>query len=174
MRNISRTKFVSDVDVKGTALNIRHPFRLSQENQRRFVRLEISSPMSLYMIKDIFGNFQTGEQEFTIDGKILNLSMGGVLIEVDQSLNEGDIVAMRFSLQEGETIDNVLGVIKRSDQDGDCCLAGIEFVDRDHLADKLSQGEMDILSDRLTDFKDSIRQVLERYVYQERVVNDAR
>lgn len=169
MKNTTKVKFVTDVDVKDTEIKVRRPFRLDKENQRRFVRLEISSPMSLNKIKDTFGNFWPAGEGYTIDGDILNISAGGVLVEIDQPLNEGDIVAMRFSLQEAETLDNVLGTIKRTDQDESCYLVGIEFIGRDYLLDKLSEGEMEMLSENLSNFTQTVQDVLKKYIYRERV-----
>ena len=169
MKDTTRVKFVTDVDVKDTEIKVRRPFRLDKENQRRFVRLEILSPMSLNKIKDIFGNFWPAGEGYMIDGNILNISVGGVLVEIDQPLNEGDIVAMRFSLQGAESLDNVLGTIKRVDQDEGCSLVGIEFIDRDYLLDKLSEGELEMLSESLSNFAQTVQDVLKRYIYRERV-----
>jgi len=93
MEDITKTKFVSDVDVNEAEIEVRRPFRLKREKQRRFVRLEISSPMSLKKIKDAFGNFWPAGEGYTIEGVVLNISAGGVLVEVDEPLNEGDIVS---------------------------------------------------------------------------------
>lgn len=169
MKDTTRVKFVTDVDVNDTEIKVRRPFRLDKENQRQFVRLEISSPMSLNKIKDTFGNFWPAGEGYTIDGDILNISAGGVLVEIDQPLNEGDIVAMRFSLQGAETLDNVLGTIKRTDQDESCYLVGIEFIGRDYLLDKLSEGEMEMLSENLSNFTQTVQDVLKKYIYRERV-----
>jgi hypothetical protein len=171
MKDTTRMKFIKDVDVNDTAIKVRRPFRLDRENQRRFVRLEISSPTSLNKIKDIFGNFWPVGEGYTIDGDILNISAGGVLIEIDQPLNEGDIVDMRFSLQGDETLDNVLGTVKRVDQDESCYLVGIEFIGRDYLLDRLSEGEMQMLSENLSDFTQTVHDVLKKYIYRERVVS---
>lgn len=169
MKDTTRVKFVTDVDVEDTEIKVRRPFRLDKENQRRFVRLEISSPMSLNKIKDIFGNFWPAGEGYTIDGDILNISAGGVLVEIDQPLNEGDIVTMRFSLQGAETLDNVLGIVKRVDQDESCYLVGIEFIGRDYLLDKLSKGELEMLSENLSNFTQKVQDVLKKYIYRERV-----
>ena len=169
MKDTTRVKFVTDVDVNDTEIKVRRPFRLDKENQRQFVRLEISSPMSLNKIKDTFGNFWPAGEGYTIDGDILNISAGGVLVEIDQPLNEGDIVVMRFSLQGAETLDNVLGTIKRTDQDESCYLVGIEFIGRDYLLDKLSEGEMEMLSENLSNFTQTVQDVLKKYIYRERV-----
>jgi len=176
MKDRKSTRFVSDVDVTDPGVKVRSPFRLERDNQRRFVRLEISSPMSLNKIKDIFGNFWPVSGGYAIDGIILNISPGGVLVEVDEPLNEGDVVSMKFSLSAGgqtyrqgvETLDNVLGIVKRTDQEEKCCLVGIEFISKDYLRDKLSQGELEMLSENLSDFTQTVQDVLKKYIYHER------
>lgn len=173
MNDTTKTKFITDVNVEEKEIKVRQPFKLSKENQRRFVRLEISSPMSLKKIKDAFGNFWPQGAGFTIDGVILNISAGGVLVELDQSLNEGDIVSMRFTLQDVETLENVLGTVKRTEQDDSYYLAGIEFVSRDYLLDKISQAEMEMLSENLSDFEGTVQDVLKKYIHRERVPSDA-
>jgi hypothetical protein len=167
MKDSTRAKFISDVKMEEQGIKVRRPFKLSSEKQRRFVRLEISSPMSLKKIKDIFGNLWPQGTGFTIEGTILNISVSGVLVEIDQPLNEGDIVAMRFTLQGVETLENVLGIVKRTDQDETVHLAGIEFVNKEHLADKLSQAEMEMLAENLSDFQGTIHDVLKKYIHRE-------
>ena len=56
-------------------------------------------------------------------------------------------------------------MIKRVDIDPEGCLAGIEFISREQLVDHFTQAEMDLLGENYTNFDDSIRQVLNRYVY---------
>ncbi|HWR83621.1 MAG TPA: PilZ domain-containing protein [Candidatus Deferrimicrobium sp.] len=169
MKDSLRTKFVSDINVTDAEWRVRPPFHLQQDNRRRFVRLEISSPMSLRKLKDIFGNFWPTGGGYAIEGTILNVSPGGVLVETDQPMNEGDLVVMQLTLQGAETLDHVLGAVKRSDQLDDCFLAGVEFIGRDRLRDQLSQAELDILTDDLSDFTHSVQEVLAKYVYRERV-----
>jgi hypothetical protein len=169
MNKTTKAKFVSDIDVAGKEIKVRPPFHLTTENQRRFVRLEISAPMTLRKIKDVFGNFWVPETSFTIDGTILNVSAGGVLLEVDQPLNEGDIISMSFTLQENESLENVLGAVKRTDRDDTTFLAGVEFVGKNYLMDKFSQAELEMLSENLSDFEDTVQKMLKKYVYREQV-----
>jgi len=172
MTDTTKTKFISEVSMQEKEIKVRPPFKLHTDNQRRFVRLEISSPMSLKKVKDVFGNFRQHKEEFTISGTILNISEGGILVELDQPLNEGDIVSMRFTLQGVVTLENVLGTVKRTDQDNTCYLAGIEFVDRNYLLDKLSQAEMEMISENLSDFETTVQDVLKKYIYRERVMRN--
>lgn len=167
MKHATRTKYFSDIDVHERQQS-RKPFRIEKDNQRRFVRLEISSPIALKKIKDSVGGFWPDGTTFSIDGTILNVSPGGVLIETEQPLGEHEIVAMRFTLQGDETLDYVLGMVKRSEKMDDFYLSGIEFIHRRHLEDKLSQGEIDMLSDKLADFQEMVQQVLTKYITKTR------
>jgi hypothetical protein len=169
MKDIDKTKFVSDVDVDDKGIKARPPFKLATENQRRFVRLEISAPVKLRKVKDVCGNFWPRGTGFTLEGVILNISPGGVLVEIDQPLNEGDIVSMTFTLQGNVTLENVLGAVKRADRDEEVFLVGIEFVNRNYLMDTLSQAELDLLAEDLSGFEETVQEVLQKYLYRERV-----
>ncbi len=168
MKHATRTKYFSDIDVHERQQQSRRPFRVEQDNQRRFVRLEISSPIALKKVKDSLGGFWPEGTTYAIDGTILNVSPGGVLIETEQPLGEHEIVAMRFTLQGDEVLEHILGMVKRSEKMDDFYLSGIEFINRGHLEDKLSQGEIDMLSDKLVNFQEMVQQVLARYITKTR------
>jgi hypothetical protein len=167
MKTDSKTKHIKDVTAERVAYQARRPFKIAQEEKRRFIRLEIASPMSLKRIKDREGHYWAQGDWQVIQGLILNVSAGGILVDLDQAIEEGDVVSMNFTLQEVEGLDNILGLVKRVDIDTDGCLAGIEFVSREHLVDHFSQAEMELLGSEYTNFDSSVRQVLNRYVYQE-------
>lgn len=167
MKETDKIKHVSDVDLGSRKIRVQKPFRIQKEKQRQFIRLEISSPMTVRQLKDIFGTFRPQETEDAIDGTVMNISTGGLLVELTSPLNEGDIVVMRFSLQDVEFLDNVLGVVKRVDVDEEATLAGIQFIDREFLADKLTLAELDMIDERFTNFHQTIRTVLNKYVKQQ-------
>jgi hypothetical protein len=168
MTEQERTRFVSDVEVTDDTIRVKKPLRLQSENQRRFIRLTISSPINFRRIKDIFGNFTPNADDYPIDGTILNISEGGLLAELDQPLNEGDIVAMRIIMEQVEPLEGVLGLVKRCDRDENFHLVGIQFVRRDDLADKLSQSEMELLSSNLNHFSQTVQKLLSRYLQSKR------
>ncbi|MBU0983195.1 MAG: PilZ domain-containing protein, partial [candidate division Zixibacteria bacterium] len=117
------------------ALTGTEPFEVEYEQKRRFVRLEISSPMSMRKVRDSRGNLWPEGDHQVIHGEILNISAGGVLVDLEQALNTGDLVSMHFTLNGVEGLDNVLGSVKRIEPCDDCFVAGIEFVSRDYLLD---------------------------------------
>jgi len=167
VKNAKKTKFVSEVNLDNMRVKAYRPFKVSSENQRKFIRLEIMAPMSVNRVKDIFGNYWPEGDATRIDGTILNISSGGVLVEIQERLNEGDVVALTFTLQGVEEIGNVLGIVKRTDDEEDYQLAGIEFVKREMLADRLTDAELDILQSNYSNFKDTVQDVLRNYVYTE-------
>jgi len=60
--------------------------------------------------------------------------------------------------------------VKRTDQEDSSYLIGIEFVGRDYLSDKLSHGELEVLSENLSDFNQTVQDVLRKYIYRKQVV----
>ncbi len=141
--------------------------QVDQDQKRKFVRLEISSPMSMRKVRDSRGNFWPEGDHHVIHGEILNISAGGVLVDLEQTLNSGDLVSMHFTLQDVEGMDNVLGKVKRIDPCDDCFVAGIEFISTDYLMDHLSAGELELIGDRHRSFTESVRTVVNRYVHHQ-------
>jgi hypothetical protein len=151
-----------------TETTVGKPFKMERdEDNRRFVRLDISAPVAMYHLKD-------GEQPLTppehaeyMEAMLLNISAGGVLVELERELTPGDVVCMRFTLQDVEAIDHVLGLVKRCDRDEEVFLAGVEFTSREHLADILSGADMEMLPEQACSFHERAQLVLEKYVQSE-------
>ena len=167
MKNAEKVRFVSEVDIGDKQVEVRKPFKMDEDNQRRFIRLEISAPVWMKSVKDCLENFST-DDEYQYHGTVLNISAGGVLVEIEEAIAEKDIVLMRFILQDVEKLDNVLGLVKRVDKDGEGYLVGIEFVSRENLKDMLSQAEIDLLSDNVSGFDATVHNVLGKYLYREK------
>lgn len=168
MSRKDNVKYIKDVAVTEAELKSRKPFDVTTENRRRFIRLEISTPMTLQKIKESGGEFLSEVDWHIINGTVLNISASGVLVDADQMLFEGDVVSMGFTLQGAEQLDSVIGLVKRVDHDDATFLAGIEFVSEEKLKDIFSQGEVDMLPESMTDFNQGICTVLDKYVYRER------
>lgn len=167
MKESKKTKFVTEHDVSGKVEEIRSPFRVTQDTRRRFVRVEITSPLYLQRIKSVDGGFWPEGKGQPIAGTILNISLGGVLVDLEDRVQHGDIVTLRFNLQGEVILQNVLGLVKRSEESEGKYLTGVEFVDREKLADKLTAAEIELLSDEINGFDDNVRKVLQKYVSKE-------
>ncbi len=164
MKNEKQTKFVTEHDIQDSAQKVKPPFEVSSHNRRQFIRIEIVSPLYLQRIKAVDGGFWPEGQGQPMEGSIVNISLGGVLIVIDIPLTEGDIVTLRFNLQGEVILQNVLGVVKRSEEYEGKYLTGIEFIERSMLADKLSEAELNILSPELSGFDENIKKTLEKYI----------
>ncbi len=163
-----KVKHVRDIPADTEDLKGRKPFNIREENQRRFVRLEISAPMSMHRIKNTEGGFWPDGDGQEISGVILNVSAGGLLVDLNQAVDRGDIVSMNFTIQDVEVLDNVLGLIKRVDVESDGCIAGIQFVSAAYLMDNFSEAEMQLITENHQHFDDSVREVLGKYICRER------
>lgn len=160
-------KFITEIDADSSVTAARRPFKVELRNRRRFVRIEISPPITMHKLRDESGAFYPDGDWHTINGQILNISTGGILVSIDQQVTDREIVALEFTMQDVESVSHVLGLVKRVDPDDGGFIAGIQFIRRDQLVDMLSQAEIDLLPDRIDDFESTIRKVLRKYTYVE-------
>ena len=167
MKDEKQTKFVTEHEVEDSGKNVKPPFQLSEQNRRQFIRIEIVSPLFIQRIKSVAGDFWPEGQGQPVEASIINLSLGGVLIDLDDPFSPGDIVALRFNLQGEVIVENVLGLVKRTDKSEGKYLTGIEFVDRNRLEDILSEAELNILPLEFSGFDISIQKTLRKYVTDE-------
>ena len=167
MNDTSKIKYVTDFPVADKEIQVKKPFKISEEDRRRFIRLKISAPLSLKNIWEYLKNNTPFEDLLEINGNILNISAGGVLVEIEHPLDEGDFVLMKLTLQDVETMNNVLGLVKRVDYDDGLHLVGIEFLTPDKLRDRLSQAEYELLSNRTESFDELVSKTLSKYLYHE-------
>jgi len=164
MTNSKKAKFVTEHELEGKEQVVGAPFKVTQDTRRHFVRVEIMSPLYLQRIKGADGGFWPEGQGQPITGTILNISLGGVLVDLEHPVKSGDIVTLRFNLQGEVILQNVLGLVKRSEESEGKFLTGIEFVERSKLADKMTGAEMDLLSNDIDGFDDNVRKVLKKYI----------
>ena len=167
MKDEKQTKFITEHDVQDAGKNVQPPFELSEHNRRQFIRVEIVSPLYVQRIKSAEGEFWPDGQGQPVEGSIINISLGGVLIDIDDPFSPGDIVTLRFNLQGEVIVENVLGRVKRSDKSEGNYLTGIEFIDRSKLEDILSEAELNILPLEFSGFNDNIQKILQKYLTEE-------
>ncbi len=165
MSDKTKVKYISDVDIDDTDVLVKKPFKVQKENKRRFVRVEISAPVSMRNLKDNLMQI-TDDEIYSIEGTIFNISANGVLVEMQEKVSEKDFVLMKFTIQDVETLDSVLGVVKRIDTEDTGNLVGIEFLSPGALKDRLSKPEIELLQENISNFNDSIHDTLEKYFYK--------
>lgn len=167
MKDDKQNKFITEHEVQDSGKKVLPPFELSEDDKRQFIRVEIVSPLFIQRIRSVEGDFWPEGQGQPVEGSIINLSVGGILIVLDDPFSPGDIVALRFNLQGEVIVENVLGLIKRSENLEGSYLTGIEFVDRNKLEDILSEAELNILPLEFSGFDTSVKKTLQKYVTKE-------
>ena len=165
MAQNSKVTYVSDIMVDNAKINIKKPFKISHEDQRRFIRIEIASPVSLRNLQDEVTEAITRQNFYDITGTILNISPGGVLVETEVPVMEQDLVLMKFTIQGTANITNVLGLVKRVDGEDSSYLLGIEFLQPSNLRDRLSEADLSLIQSSIGSFENRIQETLSEYLY---------
>lgn len=140
------------------------PFEICQEERRKFVRIEFSAPISIKNLMEMLQNQIPFEDLYQVKGEILNISECGMLVETESMLEENDLVLIKLMIQGEQEIDNVVGLVKRSEFYNEISLAGIEFMDVDKIQDKLSQSEYELLAKHIRTFENSLYEAIQKYI----------
>ncbi len=153
-----KVAMASPTKVRRQAPAARHP--------RRFVRIEISSPVTFVPFRLPLTRPLGAPAEGAWTGKILNLSGGGILLETDTWVEPSDYMLLKIGLFENCHLENVAGRVKRSENCGDGkCLVGIEFLTREmmqHLQSDLPDG---FLPAGAGIFDEKLRELLSRQIF---------
>ncbi|MCP4704951.1 MAG: PilZ domain-containing protein [candidate division Zixibacteria bacterium] len=171
--NDPRLKIISDIEAGDNVESVKKPFKLYNEEKRRYIRLEISEPMDISVLKDDVDGYWPQGDGPSYNGSILNISAGGVLVISDSPVKEGMLVLLKISLQEIEVLDNIIGLVKRTDDEEGDRLIGIEFISREYLNDVFSSSEIEFLPDNVTSFNEGLKKALNKYVYYKRVSQES-
>jgi c-di-GMP-binding flagellar brake protein YcgR len=141
----------------------------ARRQKRRFVRLDIFSPVEFSVLQiDADQRVRLHPQKRA--GVLLNLSGGGVLIATADPVASGDLVIMKFDIKGFDSLTNVLGKVKRvEDQQEDERLVGIEFLDPEQLDDPALATALTRLSENPREFSAGLRRLISRYVFQRQV-----
>ncbi|MEW5924018.1 MAG: PilZ domain-containing protein [Candidatus Zixiibacteriota bacterium] len=171
---MSKEKIINKpgTDSKRNTISVKAPFRIEKDEKRRFIRLEITDPLSYSVLKDREGSFWPEIDGPSYTGSILNISAGGVLVLSDAPLQEGTLVVIRMMLQGVEVINNVIGIVKRAESDEGEWLIGIEFITRESLRDYVSAAEYELIPKDVSSFDEHLRTVLNKYISERKVIRE--
>lgn len=114
-------------------------FPVRTSHGRKYVRIELSSPVKFRLVACNQGELKMAEEETS--GEILNLSEGGMLLLTDWPVHEQSFALLTLNLNKLAVLDGVVGKIKRVESSGEGdFLVGVEFSSRAEL-EKLSSAE---------------------------------
>lgn len=168
----NRTKFISDVTTDDSIVQVKAPFKLYRDKSRRYIRLEISEAVAYAILKDSESDLRPGADRTEYNGQILNLSPGGALLESEYPAEDGALLLLNMSLQEIESLENVVGLVKRCEPCEGKWMIGVEFVTRQYLHDTLSAAQMELIPGGSLSFEEKIQTVLGRYIFHKRIPAD--
>jgi c-di-GMP-binding flagellar brake protein YcgR len=120
---------------------VRAPLTIRRTQRRRYVRLDISAPVSFRLLSLKEKDCLVSKMEHS--GVILNIGGGGILLVTKRKLEEGDFIIVDMNLEGCEVISGVLGRVKRSEQSNeDEFLVGVEFCPQEELEYYLSSEQI--------------------------------
>ncbi len=140
------------------------------KQRRRWVRLEICSPVGVQEIIVDHDHRSVHRISKEKTGMILNISGGGVLLSTFDSFGEDDYLLLKFEIKDFEVLADVLARVKRIEKcpDGES-LIGVEFLTPEKMDDGwLSETLTGLVEDPLG-FSDRLHQMVSRYVFRRQV-----
>lgn len=146
-------------------LIIKQPLQLFREKKRRYVRLEIAAPV-IYSILDLDRPLSDAHTN-QLNGTMLNISGGGVLMVTDQPLTEGAYLTLSLELAGADLLTGIAGKVKRVDEDGEGgYLVGVEFCPETELSQVFGQANIGSV---ISSFDDRVKRFLLRYIFARKV-----
>lgn len=148
---------------------VKPPFEIMEDNRRRFIRIDFKEPISFTALKSADGTFWPDGDGPHGTGEILNISAGGILMFTDEPVLENSLLSMSVTIEDCNEIDNILGLVKRSEIDSGGYLVGIESITREKLFDMLSEKEIELISGDVASFTERLRSLLNNYIYSRKL-----
>jgi len=151
---------------------VKPPFRIMEDNRRRFIRIDIDEPVTFCMIKSAEGAYWPDGDGPRGDGEILNISAGGILLYTTEPIMEQSVLSMSLRIDGCDAVDNILCLVKRTEIDSGGYLVGLESVTRERLADVLDANEIARLPKDAASFTERLQTMLNQYVYARKLATD--
>jgi len=164
MKNpLAKTEIEVSEKSSGIPLSEKDVFPIRSSQGRKYVRIEVSSPVDFRLLIPKRGKISLSRNQSS--GKILNLSCGGILLESDEAISEGEFLLLSLNLNGLVILEGVLGKTKRveSTEDGEYLL-GVEFCSREELENLASKEEIEKLPVKVASFNHKLREIVLGYV----------
>lgn len=148
------------------------PFPIRSSRGRKYVRIEITSPVDFRLLLPKGGRIKLSKNQCS--GKILNLSCGGILLESGEALREGTFLLLSLNLNGLVVLEGVLGKTKRVEpiKDGEY-LVGVEFCSREELENFASKEQIQKLPVKVASFNHKLKETILGYVRTARLATQS-
>ncbi|MFQ6031850.1 MAG: PilZ domain-containing protein, partial [Candidatus Zixiibacteriota bacterium] len=139
------------------------PFPIRSSQGRKYVRIEIASPIDFRLLSLKRGGIRLSKNRSS--GKILNLSCGGILLESREAIPEETFLLLSLNLNGLVVLEGVLGKTKRVEPTGGGeYLVGVEFCSRDELENFASKEQIEELPVKVASFDHKLKEIVSGYV----------
>jgi len=139
------------------------PFPIKTSHGRKYVRVELSSPVGFRLLTCKNGKLKLSKDRTT--GEILNLGEGGMLLLIDSPVTEDGFMILTLNLNKLVVLDGVLGKIKRVEHSGEeGFLVGVEFTSKDELKKLTSSKQIERLPVRVVSFGHKLKEIISSYL----------
>jgi hypothetical protein len=155
---------VSTVTRKAVPAPATQPAAAADRQTRRFVRIEVSSPVSFVPFRlPLAGPVDVSQ---ICNGRVLNISGGGLLLETSAWVEPSDYLLLRIGLFENCHLERVVGRVKRMESTGSGeCLLGIEFLTREMLHQLVAELPNGYLPSESGAFDEKLRELLSKQIF---------
>jgi hypothetical protein len=141
----------------------KEPFPIRGSQGRKYVRIEIVSPVDFRLLVLKKGKIGLSKNQFS--GKILNLSCGGLLLESGEALSEGVFLLLSLNLNGVVILKGILGKTKRVEPTGDGgFLVGVEFCSREEIENLASKKQIEKLPVKVASFNNKLKEIITAHV----------
>lgn len=138
-------------------------FPVRTSHGRKYVRIELSSPVKFRLLTCSQGELKIAKEETS--GEILNLSEGGMLLLTDSPVQEQGFALMTLNLNKLAVLDGVPGKIKRVEASGEGdFLVGVEFTSRAELERLSSPEQVGSLPVKVESFDRKMRETISGFL----------
>jgi c-di-GMP-binding flagellar brake protein YcgR len=140
-------------------LSGKNPFPIRSSQGRKYVRIEIASPIDFHLLLPKRGRISLSKNKSS--GKVLNLSCGGILLQSDEVLPEEAFLLLSLNLNGLVVLEGVLGKIKRVEptEDGEY-LVGVEFCSKEELENFVPKEQIQKLPVRVASFNHKLKEII--------------
>ncbi len=162
---------ITVIESKGQRIYLlREPERLRRVQRRQFVRIELRRKLTLAVIGQKGRVTEAIKQPSWRKTTSVNISGGGMLIDVPQEMAMGDLLLVKadFFPEIGLPIA-LAAVVRRVGQSDQGMRAGIEFLRADQLPQQIDAAGLKLLPESVTFFDQIAQNKLVNYVFREQV-----
>lgn len=138
-------------------------FSLETSAGRKYVRLELSSPIRFRLLTCGKGKLKLSKVKISAD--ILNLSEGGMLLLTGSAVPDEGFMVLTLNLNRLVMLEGILGKIKRVEPSGEGdFLVGLQFASDEELKQLASSEEIGRLPVKVVSFDHKIREIISGYL----------